>query len=59
MVGTNTETHSGSLHREGETLKHTAVNGVSPSNPSLQSSGHPAEEEVKDCKNQTRWWTPG
>jgi hypothetical protein len=42
------------LRRQGQ-----ALNGISPSNPSPQGSGNPAEEEAKEYKSQRGWRTPG
>ena len=41
QIGTDTETNSQTLHRERETLEHTAQNEMSPSKPTPESSGNP------------------
>lgn len=47
QMESNTETHSQTLWREWETLGHWSLNGMSPSNPSPQSSGKTMDEEEK------------
>ena len=47
QMGTNTETHSQTIHGEWETLGNSTLNGISPSNPSPLGSGNTAEEEAE------------
>lgn len=47
QMGTNTETHNWTVCREWVTLEHLVWNRMSPSNPSFQVSGSPAEEEAE------------
>jgi hypothetical protein len=44
-MGTSIETHSEIVYRELEILENSAMNGMFPSNPPLQSSGNPSEKE--------------
>lgn len=43
--------------REFETLEHSVLNEMSPSNPSPQTLGNPVEEELEDYKSQWGWRT--
>lgn len=54
-----TETHNRKRRRKFENLEHSVLYGMSPSNPSPQSSGNPVEEEVEDYKSQWGWRTEG
>ena len=47
QAGINTETHISVLYREQETLKHSALNGMSLPYPSPWESGNPKEEEAE------------
>lgn len=47
QMGTNTKIHSQTLCRKGETVKHSAIMGLSPLNSSSQSSGNLVEEKVE------------
>jgi hypothetical protein len=38
-----------------KTLEHSALNGMSPSNPSPQSSGNSEEEDVKRARENRRY----
>jgi hypothetical protein len=40
-------------------LEHTALNQMTPSNPSSQSSGHYSEKEVEKVKDRREWRTLG
>ena len=55
QTGANTEAHSQTLYWE----THSALTGMSSSNPFLQSSGNPVEEDVEGCKSQRGQRTPG
>ncbi|CAO2612291.1 hypothetical protein LEMLEM_LOCUS15551, partial [Lemmus lemmus] len=44
QMGTDTGTHSQTFCRESETLEHSVLKGISPSNPSLQGSENSTEE---------------
>ena len=55
QMRTNTETHRQTLHREWETLEHSALNKMSPSHHSPQGSGTPEEEAERKCKSQRGW----
>lgn len=46
-MGANTETPSQTMCRVCEILEHLALYGMSPSNPSYQSSGNPEKEETE------------
>ena len=37
-------------YAERETMEHTALDNMSPSNPSPQSSGNPVEEEAEETE---------
>lgn len=56
--GPNTGTHSQALHRTLETLEHTALIGMSSSNPSTEGLGNPREEEIERIQEQRGWRTP-
>lgn len=46
-MGKRKDAHSQTLYKETESLEHTVLNGMSSSNPSLRSSGKPAEEQAQ------------
>ena len=46
QMATNTETHSQTSCKEWDTLEHSALKWISPSNPSPQGSGNPMEKEA-------------
>lgn len=48
----NPEIHGWTMSRARETAQHSALNGMSPSNPSPQGPGKPSEEEAE------RLWEP-
>lgn len=56
--GPNTGTHSQALHRTLETLEHTALIGMSSSNPSTEGLGNLGEEEIERIQEQRGWRTP-
>lgn len=47
QIRTNIETHSHTLYRKRETLEHSAIKEISPSNPSIQSLRNPIGEEAE------------
>ena len=47
QMKTNTETHGQTLGRRWETLEYSALNGMSPLDPSLHSSEKPVEEKAE------------
>jgi hypothetical protein len=40
-------------------MEHSALNGMSPSNPSPPSSGNPLEENEERMEEAGEWRTPG
>ena len=54
--GTNTETQK--MCREGETVEHSVLNVMSPSDPSPWAQGTLWKVRWKDCKSQRGWRTP-
>lgn len=46
-MGTHAEIHTLTLYTKRETLEHTALNGLSPSNPISNISGNPLGKEAE------------
>lgn len=67
QMGRNTETFRHTLLRgrglgaggSTGTLEHIGLNGLSPSNPSPESSGNPLKKYQKQYKSHRAWRTPG
>jgi hypothetical protein len=54
----NTEIHSQILFRERKILEHSALNEMSPSNPSPQCSGNPKRRRQEESETQRGWTRP-
>lgn len=52
-----TEIQNWAICRDLENLKHLVLNGISPPNPSSQSSGN-CREKLKECERQCGWRIP-